>query len=413
MKTSSIKTLITSALLCVAVLTACDENEGITRKDIRVEKLTATPVIVTVAVGGIRAIQAEITPKGANQMIYWKSANLEIAEVANGIITGISPGNTIITVNSVEDAGKKVEINVTVIPAPVPVEQILFDVTSPLTVYTDETVQLTWQVLPENATNREVLWRSNNPDIAAVSETGLITPVSTGATMLTVYAASNVNRFSTLVITVENRGEVINPLVGHWTFDDPANLTKAAIGTNLAAVGTGLAPVTGPNASNGAVRIPRGSHYIATHGIAPVEWSGVGEYTFMFDIKIPSLDAWYSFLKTNRNNSDDGEFYINTAGRIGVGETGYSTPTVTPNVWQRIVITVKFNSEINYYIDGNLIHHTTNAGNSRFLLAETVLLFADNDGDDAELDVAEVALWKVALSAEDIAALGQVGNPIE
>ena len=413
MKTSSIKALITSMFLCAAILTACNENEGITRKDIHVGKLTATPATVTVAVGGIRAIRAEITPQGANQMIYWKSANPEIAEVANGIIMGISPGSTTITVNSVEDATKKAEINVTVVPAPVPVEQILFNVESPLTVYTDETVQLTWEILPENATSREVLWKNTNPGVATVSETGVVTPVSTGGTALTVCAASDVNKFATLIIMVQDRNEVVNPLVGHWLFDDPADLTKAVQGNDLVTVGAGFATVAGPNASNGAVRVSRGSHYIATHGIQPVEWAGVGEYTFMFDFKIPALGAWYSFLQTNPNNSDDAEFFINTAGRIGVGETGYSTPTVTPNVWQRVVITVKFNSEINFYLDGTLIHQTTNAGNSRFLLAETALLFGDNDGDDAEFDVAEVALWNVALSAEEVAALGQAGNPIE
>ena len=125
MKTSSIQAFMICMLFCAAVLPTCNNDDTtITRKDIRVEKLTAAPVVVTVPVGGIRAIQAEVTPLGANQMIYWKSADPEIAEVANGIITGISPGNTIVTVISVEDATKKDEISVTVIPNPIPVEEV-------------------------------------------------------------------------------------------------------------------------------------------------------------------------------------------------------------------------------------------------------------------------------------------------
>ena len=205
MKTSSIKTFITGIILSAAVLPACNEEESITRKDIRVETLTVAPATITVAVGGIRAIQAEVTPLGANQMIYWKSADSEIAEVANGIIMGRAPGSTIVTVNSVEDASKRAEINVTVVPTAIPVEEISFGVTSPLTVYTDETVQLTPQILPADATNQELLWTNSNPGVATVSETGLLTPVSRGTTILTIYAATDVNISATLNIEVTYR----------------------------------------------------------------------------------------------------------------------------------------------------------------------------------------------------------------
>ncbi|MDR0438262.1 MAG: S8 family serine peptidase [Bacteroidales bacterium] len=48
------------------------------------------------------------------------------------------------------------------------------------------TVQLTETVLPSSATNKNVTWNSNNTDVATVSETGLVTAVSTGTAMITV-----------------------------------------------------------------------------------------------------------------------------------------------------------------------------------------------------------------------------------
>lgn len=202
MKTLSVKTLVTILVFYAFALSACNEDETIVRNEIKVEKLTAEPGAITIAVGGIRAIQAEVIPLGANQMIYWKSDNPEIAEVANGIIMGISPGNAIVTVMSVEDAAKKAEISVNVVSAPIPVEEISFGVTSPLIVFTHETAQLTPQILPANATNLELLWKNSNPAVATVSETGLITPLSPGTTTLTIYAASNVNISATLTVTV-------------------------------------------------------------------------------------------------------------------------------------------------------------------------------------------------------------------
>ena len=204
MKTFS-KVFITGMFFCAAILSACNGDETIDSRSISVTKLTASPVLVTVPVGGLRAIQAEVTPLGANQMIYWKSDNPEIAEVGNGIIIGISPGVTTVTVISVEDANKKAEISVTVVPTAIPVEEISFGVASPLTVYLDEPFQLPLKILPLDATNRELLWKNSNPAVATVSETGLITPLMRGTTTLTILAASNVNITATLNVTVTLR----------------------------------------------------------------------------------------------------------------------------------------------------------------------------------------------------------------
>ena len=264
--------------------------------------------------------------------------------------------------------------------------------------FTVETNRATWEV------------NSSAPSwlTATKSETDFTLTVTANNTSSDRTATVTVSA-GTASVTINVRQKKILEYAGLWLFDDPADLTKAAKGANLVAVGTDIVPVTGPSASNGAVRVPKGSHFIAAHGIPPTAGqSGVSEYTLMIDFKIPNLGTWYSFLQTDRNNSNDGEFFINTAGRIGVGTTGYSETTATPNVWQRLVITVNIGvSGIKYYLDGNEIH-SSNTTDSRFLLDEVMLLLGDEDGDDGEFDVAEVALWDVALSAEEVTALGQV-----
>jgi predicted RNA-binding protein with TRAM domain len=49
-----------------------------------------------------------------------------------------------------------------------------------------ETLQLTAVVAPEDATNKAITWESDNPDVAAVSEDGLVTALSKGVANITV-----------------------------------------------------------------------------------------------------------------------------------------------------------------------------------------------------------------------------------
>jgi len=50
----------------------------------------------------------------------------------------------------------------------------------------DETLQLTAVVTPENATDKDITWESDNPDVAAADENGLVTALSAGVANITV-----------------------------------------------------------------------------------------------------------------------------------------------------------------------------------------------------------------------------------
>lgn len=199
-----------------------------------------------------------------------------------------------------------------------------------------------------------------------------------------------------------------NHLVGHWKFDNPADLLIAEEdhGFPLELIGSHTA-ITGPAEGNGAVRIGVGSHYKMVHGIPPNgEGAKVNEYSLQIDFRVSSIDVWHCFFQTTPENSNDGDCFINTSGSIGVWATGYSTRSIKTNEWYRLVISVDLGSHYNYYLDGNLLHTGNLQGiDGRFSLEPTLLLFADEDGEDNEIDVAEVALWDVPLTAEEVKAL--------
>jgi len=68
------------------------------------------------------------------------------------------------------------------------------------------------------------------------------------------------------------------------------------------------------------------------------------------------------------------------------------------------------------YINGQLIKDWSAYDiDTRYALFPWIYFFADDDGDDGEIDVAEIAMWDHALSASEVLAFGSVGGtlPVE
>lgn len=489
--------LIIAALLSGALMFgSCSETDETTgSSEITIKTISITPENIILAVGEIRAAKATITPDGANQEIYWRSVDPSIATVANGIITGIAKGETRVLASSVADATKSAELRIQVVEAAIPVESIAFETTEKIEIYIGDELPLQVIVMPENATNKEIIWQNSNLDAASL-ENGVIKGLARGTTIITAMAGADVNKTASLEVLVTDRNvpvqsisvspdkialvagksravsyvvapddaldktllwessdnsvatvangiitaksvgvavitatSVTNPevsatvsvnvpnvsalpamfaeAVGLWLFDTPSDIANATIGCPLA-IREGGNPIS-PIAGSKAVTIPKRSHFEANHGIAANGGGNtVNEYTIMIDFRIPALGQWYTFFQTNLNNSDDGECFVGTGNNIGVGTTGYSSVTISADVWYRVIIT-KFGTSYSIYLDGDNVLNTTLSIDDRFSLSPNgVILLGDNDGDDADIDVSGIAIWNRPLSAGEISSLGGV-----
>jgi len=93
--------------------------------------------------------------------------------------------------------------------ATIPVTGVTLDQET-LTLMVDGTATLTATVLPEDATNKDVTWASDNPDIATV-DNGTVTAKAAGTATITVTTVDG-NKSATCTLTVqdEEEGVVIN-----------------------------------------------------------------------------------------------------------------------------------------------------------------------------------------------------------
>ncbi|AQT67886.1 hypothetical protein STSP2_01038 [Anaerohalosphaera lusitana] len=205
-------------------------------------------------------------------------------------------------------------------------------------------------------------------------------------------------------------------LVGLWDFDDPANTTEATIGADLTLVGTDTA-MTGYSGTDGAVSIGVGSYYEADHGITPAAGEGyVNEWSLLIDFKYPTLD-WICFFQTNPSNTNDGDCFVRGGGGVpsslGVSATGYTTNPTETETWYRMLVTVDNGEFYRIYVNGELwLDGTVQSVDGRLSLDPILLLFADENGEDNEIHVSNVAIWDTGLDSATVLELGGVGDPI-
>ncbi|MDR2626507.1 MAG: Ig-like domain-containing protein, partial [Dysgonamonadaceae bacterium] len=291
-----------------------------------------------------------------------------------------------------------------------------------------ENAQITVNPVPADAgiDTRTYEWSSDNEAIAIVTPFGIVRSIEEGSCNITVKQGT----FSKVIPVT-----VVDPIQvpakkAHWKFED-ADIRTATIGqalvygkridgsprtTELPTTDlSGFTPIAGPKSDNKAVHVSQWYFFQAAHGIPAGNGGGtkVNEYTIMFDFRIPQT-GWHCFLQTAPNNNDDGDLFTNGSGKVGVGSTGYSADAVPAGEWHRLVASVKSGEFINYYLDGTLIHTLSAGGKSiedfpidghRFVLEDKIVLIGDEDGEDGDMDVSEIALWEQALDANQVKKL--------
>lgn len=138
-----------------------------------------------VNIGKTLSLSSVVKPDNAtNKDVVWTSSDSKIASVAGGKVTGVSEGSATITVTTA-DGGYTASTIVKVTKPTVYVTGIALNVEQ-MVVKVKETKKLIATVTPTDATDKGLIFTSNNNAIASVSSDGTITGISAGTTLIQV-----------------------------------------------------------------------------------------------------------------------------------------------------------------------------------------------------------------------------------
>ena len=140
--------------------------------------VTLDKTTLELAVGETAQLTATVKPDYAtDKTVIWTSSDESVAKVENGKVTAVKSGKATITANC---GGKTAECAVTVT---VPVSSVTLDKTM-LSLSIGETETLTATVMPNNATDKTVVWTSSDESVAKVVD-GKVTAVKSGNATIT------------------------------------------------------------------------------------------------------------------------------------------------------------------------------------------------------------------------------------
>lgn len=168
----------------------------------RLENLFLDKTDLTMTEGSEMSLRVSYNPDNiSDKTVLWSSSDDNVATVDNlGHIVACNAGSAVITVKSCRFENITACCKVSVLKKEYPATGVFLD-KSILRLNKGEEYVLKATVLPENATNKNVIWVSENDLVATVDEEGEVTAVSGGTSVITV-KTSDGNFSATCKVTV-------------------------------------------------------------------------------------------------------------------------------------------------------------------------------------------------------------------
>lgn len=202
-------------ILMLPLAVSCSKEDG--KEDVVIPDIALNKSELTLEKGKAERLIASFTPaETPNKSHVWSSSNSGIATVdETGMVTAVTPGETVVTATAL--IGKKTATcKVTVVDKVVRVEGVSVEPTEVVMVVGDD-LTLEAVVVPENATNKTVTWRSGDSKIASVDAIGKVTAISEGKVAIEA-TTDDGDKTVSCQITIANRGvEISKPEVSDVT----------------------------------------------------------------------------------------------------------------------------------------------------------------------------------------------------
>lgn len=148
-----------------------------------VSNISLSPSSATIVPTGIQTFTATVTPTGAtNKIVVWSSSAPSVAIVnSSGVVTGVANGTTIIRATATDGSNRNSSVTVIVSTRVTGISL------SPptVTIGVGESIPIIPTVLPTEVTNKTLRWKSNNVNIARISNGGTVIGIGPGNTTIT------------------------------------------------------------------------------------------------------------------------------------------------------------------------------------------------------------------------------------
>lgn len=136
-----------------------------------------------------------------SRVVYGNSVN-----VSNNTVKGIDAGNAIVLVSSNANPALNTTLTFEIKSIPVTGVSLSKD-SATINIEESNSISITPNISPSNATNKNVVYSSSNSSVAKVSSTGKITGVFPGVAVITVKSAEDSSKKATIKVLVQNDGK--------------------------------------------------------------------------------------------------------------------------------------------------------------------------------------------------------------
>lgn len=198
---------IVSLFTMLALLFSCEEEQDLQK--VEVTNFSIIPLVDTMKItkGNQYYFDVSVIPEEAtSESIQWTSTNSErvqLIDASLGKIEALEDGITMVYAQSGLNNSITDTIYVHVTSDVIHAESVaILDSIESIDLFEKATQQLSTTILPEEAVNHNVIWNTMDPNIATVSQEGVVTGVGLGTTQVTVITEDDGNGDITDEITV-------------------------------------------------------------------------------------------------------------------------------------------------------------------------------------------------------------------
>ena len=156
---------------------------------VAVESISLDNTSLALEPGQEETLKVTVKPDNAtDKTVSWSTSNAEIATVEDGKVIAVSEGEAMITAKA---GGKEAKCKVTVKKTVIKVTSITLSASTLELVKGQETT-LTATVLPEDATDKTVVFSSSQEDIVSVEQNGRVFALKSGTAVITAKASEEI-----------------------------------------------------------------------------------------------------------------------------------------------------------------------------------------------------------------------------